>query len=318
MAVKPDVEKAAPTDPRLPRSDGDSTSGTEDALPQAEEDEFQPPDGGIVAWSQVLAGGLINMMAWGYPTTFGVYQLYYRDTLKLPESQISWIGSLQVFLAFAMCTFSGRLSDAGYVKSTIAGGSFLVVFGTFMTSLASEYWQIFLAQGLCTGLGLGVIFMPPLSVVSSYFKEKKSLALTIAATGTGFGSIVFPATIQYLIPRVGFGWAVRCAAFEALFVSTVAILLLKPRLKPRKSGPLVEWDAFKEGPYLLYSLGAFLFFWALYFGFFYVSSAHSFPFRSVSAVPQMLTLLARSTHMRATSSAFPPPIPSTFSSSPTA
>ncbi|KAK4150257.1 major facilitator superfamily domain-containing protein [Chaetomidium leptoderma] len=272
MAAGPDVEKVAPISRRPSHPDGGSVSGGEDAVPPAEE-EFQPPDGGLVAWSQVLAGIFINMMAWGYPSTFGVYQLYYRDKLKLPDAQISWIGSLQVFLAFALCTFSGRLADAGYVRSTIIAGSFLVVFGTFMTSLCTEYWQLFLAQGLCTGLGLGLIFMPPLSVINSYFVTKRSSALAISATGTGLGSVIFPATIQYLIPRIGFPWAVRCAAFVALFVSVLAVLLLKPQLRPRKAGPLIEWDAFKEGPYLLYILGAFLFFWALYFGFFYASIA---------------------------------------------
>ncbi|SPQ22023.1 cbdc5aa5-0843-4fca-b21d-3577a93b8fdf [Thermothielavioides terrestris] len=266
MAAEPDTEKGHPAS-RTPSQPDD----TEDAG-RAPREEFQPPDGGLFAWSQVLAGIFINMLAWGYPSTFGVYQLHYRDTLKLPESQISWIGSLQVFLAFAMCTVSGRLADAGYVKSTILAGSFLVVFGTFMTSLCTEYWQIFLAQGLCTGLGLGIIFMPPLSVINSYFVTKRSSALAISATGTGLGSVVFPATIQYLIPRIGFPWAVRCAAFVALFVSILAVLILRPQLRPRKSGPLIEWDAFREGPYLLYILGAFLFFWALYFGFFYINA----------------------------------------------
>ncbi|KAH6636782.1 major facilitator superfamily domain-containing protein [Chaetomium tenue] len=271
MTSGSDVEKAAPISTMRSQLDDISVSGGEDAVPLAEE-EFQPPDGGLVAWSQVVAGIFINMMAWGYPSTFGVYQLYYRDTLKLPEAQISWIGSLQVFLAFAMCTFSGRLADAGYVKSTIIVGSLMVVFGTFMTSLCKEYWQIFLAQGLCTGLGLGIIFMPPLSVINSYFVTKRSSALAISATGTGLGSVIFPATIQYLIPRIGFPWAVRCAAFVALFVSMVSVLMLKPKLRPRKSGPIIEWEAFKEGPYLLYMLGGFLFFWALYFGFFYINA----------------------------------------------
>jgi predicted MFS family arabinose efflux permease len=140
-----------------------------------------------------------------------------------------------------------------------------------MTSLCTEYWQIFLAQGLCTGVGLGLIFMPPMSVINSYFLKNRSSAMAIAATGTGLGSVIFPATIQYLIPRIGFPWAVRCAAFVALSVSVLAVLLLRPQLRPRKAGPLIEWDAFKEGPYLLYILGAFLFFWALYFGYFYVS-----------------------------------------------
>ncbi|KAL2171010.1 hypothetical protein VTG60DRAFT_4025 [Thermothelomyces hinnuleus] len=272
MAAVPDIEKSAQVS-RPPSRHGDvsETQGEEIATPLPERD-FQPPDGGLVAWSQVLAGVLINMMAWGYPSTFGVYQLYYRDTLKLPESQISWIGSLQVFLAFAMCTVSGRLADAGYVKSTIIAGSFMVVLGTMMTSLCKQYWQIFLAQGLLTGLGLGIVFMPPLSVINSYFVTKRSSALAISATGTGLGSVVLPATIQYLIPQVGFPWAVRCAGFVTLFVATLSVLILRPKLRPRKSGPMVEWDAFREGPYLLYTLGAFLFFWALYFGFFYINA----------------------------------------------
>ncbi|KAK3308960.1 major facilitator superfamily domain-containing protein [Chaetomium strumarium] len=271
MIAVPDPEKGCSNSGRPPQTEDVSTSGGEDSAPQGHL-EFQPPDGGLLAWSQVLAGFLINMMAWGYPSTFGVYQLYYRDTLKLPEAQISWIGSLQVFLAFAMCTLSGRLADAGYVKSTIMAGCFLVVFGTFMTSLCKEYWQIFLAQGLCTGLGLGIIFMPPLSVINSYFVTLRSSAIAISACGTGLGSVIFPATIQYLIPQIGFPWAVRCVGFITLFISVLAVLILRPQLRPRRSGPLIEWDAFKEGPYFLYNLGAFLFFWALYFGFFYINA----------------------------------------------
>ncbi|KAL1840219.1 hypothetical protein VTJ49DRAFT_702 [Mycothermus thermophilus] len=255
--------------PPLTKPDAPSTPNHE----PPSDDDFTPPDGGPAAWSQVLAGILVNMMAWGLPTTFGVFQLYYRDTLRLPESQIAWIGSLQIFLAFALCTPSGRLADAGYIRSTVAGGGALVVLGTLATSFCrGDYGKIFLAQGLCTGLGLGVMFMPPLAVINSYFVTKRALALAISAMGTGLGSLVFPATIQYLIPRVGFAWAVRVAALEALVLTALAVGLLRPRLRPRKSGPLVEWDAFREMPYALYSVGAFLWFWGLYFGFFYINA----------------------------------------------
>ncbi|RSM06449.1 hypothetical protein CDV31_009129 [Fusarium ambrosium] len=239
--------------------------------PVFDPDNFNPPDGGFRAWSQVFAGMLINCLAWGYPATFGVYQLHYEETLGLPSSQISWIGSCQTFLTFAFCGPAGRLADAGYTRETVLVGSVLAVLGSFMTSLCTEYWQIFLAQGVCTGIGLALIFMPAVSVVSSYFKAKKAFALAVAAMGTGVGAIVFPATLQYLIPQIGFPWAVRCAAFVALTMAIIANIILKPCLPPRRSGPLVEWDAFRELPYLFFSLGAFLNFYALYFGFFYVS-----------------------------------------------
>lgn len=233
------------------------------------------PDGGAVAWRQVVAGHFINAIACGYGATFGIYQLYYTNHLNLPTSQVAWIGSLQIFLNNAVCVVGGPLADAGYGRAAVLTGSVLVVLGTFLTSLTTEYWQILLAQGMMTGLGLGLMWMPSTTIVSSYFDRKKSLALTIASAGTGTGSVVFPATVQYLIPRVGFAWAVRCAGLVALVICVVGNLLLKPRLAPRKGATLVEFSAFKESSYTLFAVGTFFFYWALYFGFFYVSAMTS-------------------------------------------
>ncbi|RKU44932.1 hypothetical protein DL546_004416 [Coniochaeta pulveracea] len=295
-----DVEKAAAavstqpslldtTDPTQPSNN--NAVKEQDALTPLEE-ESPPPDGGLTAWTQVLAGNFVNCISWGIPATFGVYQLHYIDTLALPSSQISWIGSIQLFLTFLTCVFSGRAADAGYVKSTLVLGTVLVLLGTFTTSVATTYWQIFLAQGVCTGLGLGTMFMPPITVINSYFKRRRAFALSVSAMGTGLGSVVFPAVVQYLIPKVGFGWAVRCSGFVALVICGIAVVVLKPRLQPRKKGPLVEWTAFKEGPYMLFMTGCFLFFWALYFGFFYINvyARNVIGFDTVSSVQLLLIM----------------------------
>ncbi|KAJ5360948.1 hypothetical protein N7517_010139 [Penicillium concentricum] len=50
----------------------------------------------------------------------------------------------------------------------------------------------------------------------------------------------------------------------------ITLALLRPRIPPRKAGPLVEWSAFKEPAYMLFTLGVFLLYWTLYFAFFYV------------------------------------------------
>ncbi|KAI1801035.1 MFS general substrate transporter [Daldinia bambusicola] len=235
------------------------------------EDEVEYPDGGS-AWLQVLACHLINAMACGYGAAFGIYQLYYTETLKLPASQISWIGSIQIFINNLVCTVAGRLADAGYARETVVGGSIIALVGTFMSSLATEYWQIFLSQGVCTGLGLGLMYMPTITIVASYFKKRRALALALSTAGTGTGSIIFPATVQYLIPKIGFPWAVRCAGFVALTIVIIVNVLLKPRRLSKKTGPMVDWAAFKEPPYVIFVTGAFFIYWALYFGYFYVNT----------------------------------------------
>lgn len=252
---------------------------------------FEPPDGGLAAWSQVLAGHLINSVAWGYSTSWGVFQLYYTSHLRssdgspIPTAQVAWIGSAQVFLTFLICAPAGRLADAGYSRQLVFWGSVLAVGGTFLTSWCHTYWQVFLAQGVLTGFGLGWLFMPAVSVISAYFRRRRSLALAIAATGTGTGSLVFPATVQYLVPKVGFPWAVRCSGFVTLAFAVLFNVLLRPPLAPRKTGPLVEWSAFREPEYVLFVAGAFLFFWALLVGFYYVSLSSSAQYRIAISRP---------------------------------
>ncbi|KAM0426463.1 hypothetical protein ACHAPT_008154 [Fusarium lateritium] len=230
------------------------------------------PDGGTRAWLQVVAGCLINALTWGYSASFGVYQLYYTTEFDFSPSQVSWVGSIQVFLTFFVGVLSGRSADAGLAQQTVLVGCFMGVFGTFMTSLATKYWQIFLAQGLCTGLGMGLMYMPTVAVISSYFQKKRALALTTSASGSGVGSIVFPLVVQNLQTKIGFAWAVRVQAFIALFFTVIIISLLRPRLPPRKSGPLVELRAFLEPSYSFFTAGMFFIFWALYFAFFYINT----------------------------------------------
>ena len=66
-----------------------------------------PPDGGTRAWFQVIAGHLVNTLTWGYVTSYGVFQTYYVQELSYSASDISWIGSIQIFLLFGL--FQGQL-----------------------------------------------------------------------------------------------------------------------------------------------------------------------------------------------------------------
>jgi MFS family permease len=235
-------------------------------------DPGPPPDGGLDAWTQAIVGHIIVFNTWGYINSYGVFQGYYVSTLNHPPSDISWVGSVQVWLLFFIGTFSGRATDAGYFKIIFIAGSIFMVLGAFMTSLATEYWQLFLAQGICTGLGNGLLFCPSLALLSTYFSKKRAVAIGIAASGSATGGMVYPAIVESLLPRIGFGWTLRVVAFVMLALQGVALAFAKPRLPPRKSGPLVEWKAFKELPYVFFSVGMFLNFWGLYFGFYYVGS----------------------------------------------
>ncbi|KAJ5667094.1 hypothetical protein N7507_002958 [Penicillium longicatenatum] len=231
-----------------------------------------PPDGGLHAWSQILWSHFTICNTWGYVTAFGVFQTHYTQMLNETASAISWIGSVQVFFLFAIATFSGRASDAGYFKAVWGLGAFLDLLGTFMASLSTTYWQLFLSQGLCLGIGSGLMFCPTLSLISSYFSRHRSFAIGVVAAGSSTGGLIFPAIVGNLLPRIGFPWTMRVLGFLSLGMLLPSFIFFKQRVPPRTGGPLVEWTAFQDTSYATFTAGVFFMFWGLYIAFFYVGS----------------------------------------------
>ncbi|KAI9662543.1 MAG: hypothetical protein M1821_008710 [Bathelium mastoideum] len=263
------------------REDVQNTVGTGQALTRSMtgrsaapsyRDPGLPPDGGLLAWTQAIMGHLVIFNTWGYIASYGVFQTYYTTTLGHPPSDISWIGSVQIFLLFFIGTFSGRAVDAGLFHHVFVSGFVLQLIGVFMTSLATKYWQLFVAQGVCTGLANGLQFCSTMSLISTYFSKKRAFAMGVAATGSATGGLVFPAIVRCLLPKIGFPWTVRVLGFVMLGIGCLYTATLRTRLPPRKSGPLVELSAFKEPTYVLYVFGIFFEFWALYFAFYYVGA----------------------------------------------
>lgn len=201
--------------------------------------------------------GLTNTIR-GSIISFGAFQTYYVTHLQSTPSEISWIGSIAVFLLFSGGVVTGRLTDAGYFHHCTIIGAFLVVFGTFMASLSTKYWQVLLAQAVCTGIGNGCLLTPMMVVVSTYFKKKLPLVLGIAACGSVTGGLIFPSMVRTLLPTIGFGWTMRAVGFIQLGTLTIAVTSARTRLAPKRSGPLLDWTAFGEIEFDVYALGCFL------------------------------------------------------------
>ncbi|KAJ9619283.1 hypothetical protein H2203_008612 [Taxawa tesnikishii (nom. ined.)] len=124
---------------------------------------------------------------WGYVNSYGTFQAYYVSALNESPSTISWIGSVQVWILFFLGAFSGRALDAGYFLPAYVIGIVIQVLGIFMTSLATKYWQLFLTQAVCTGIGSGIFFCPSMALLSTYFSKHRGVAVALATTGNSAG-----------------------------------------------------------------------------------------------------------------------------------
>ena len=221
-----------------------------------------PPNGGLRAWLVTLGSFFLFFNSWGTVNSFGEFQTYYQSAVLNHESpsNISWIGSIQAFLLLMIGVITGPLYDMGYFRLLICLGTFLVPFGFFMTSICKEYWQFVLAQGICTGIGNGALFVPSIAILPQYFTTKKALANGLAASGSSLGGVIYPIVFHRLIGRIGFGWTTRVMGFISLATCLFSVVIMTPRVLPKQRRALLELGAFRE-------VGYSLFCFAMFFGF---------------------------------------------------
>ncbi|CAK3746841.1 MFS general substrate transporter [Lecanosticta acicola] len=231
-----------------------------------------PPDGGLKAWTQVAMGWLVIFITWGWVNSYGAFQSYYTQTLGVSASTISWIGSVQNFLTFFVGAFTGRLLDAGLFIPTLAVGGVLQLLGIFMMSLSTTYWQLMITQGVMTGLGGGMFFTPAMGLIGTYFSRRRALAVGITTTGNSAGGMIYPVLVQQLLPKIGFAWTARVLGFLNLGLLAIVMALMRPRLPPRKAGPMLDFSAFREPTYAFFVAGLFFVIWPIYYTFYYLSS----------------------------------------------
>jgi nitrate/nitrite transporter NarK len=214
--------------------------------------------------------------------------------------------------------FSGRALDAGFFRPTVIVGIVVQLVGIFTMSVAKIYWQLLLTQGVSTGIGGGIFFVPIMGVCSTYFAKKRGMALGIVTSGNAAGGIIYPVVVRQMLDQVGFGWTVRVLGFINVVSLAVVISFMKPRLPPRTSGPLVDTDALKDVPYILHILGMCFVMPAVYFVFYYVR-LYGFIILSMFTVVCILIFFTYRLHrLRATNSQCHTPPLSTSSSSSTA
>ncbi|KAF7372358.1 MFS general substrate transporter [Mycena venus] len=259
---------------------------------------FEVPDGGFVAWRTVAGAWLVLFGTFGYAYTFGVYEDYYVRVF-LPNhspSSIAWIGSFQLMMALLLGPIAGKIFDDGGFYMLEAVGCSIFTFSVFMLSLCKpgQYYQVFLAQAVGMGIGLGLTFLPTISIVVHHFKRHRGLTSGIVMSGSSIGATVFPIMIKYnlsrtvsphanhffhvtshLLPRFGFAKTIRYSGAIVPPVLVLGNLMMRTRLPQRSkrggnTAPPNIKSFFSDAPYMIAIFGMFVGLLGLYFPLIYI------------------------------------------------
>lgn len=236
---------------------------------EADQEEF--PEGGR-GWLVVAGTSCALNTGFGMVNAFGIYLTYYGEEMfpDTPSSTMSLIGGLQVALVY----FSGipvrMLINKIGVQPTLAIGGFLIVLSLMMTSISTQVWHLFLAQGVTFGLGAGCCYLPAVSVPSEYFKRKRALALGITAAGSSVGGVIWPIAIKHLLTKVGFAWTNRIVGFIFIPFLVFMVWATKPRLK--HSQQQVSFELLRSWRFLVLCLAQMIGMFGVFPSLFYVDT----------------------------------------------
>ncbi|RSM01271.1 hypothetical protein CDV31_011401 [Fusarium ambrosium] len=75
------------------------------------------------------------------------------------------------------------------VRQVMPAGVLLLSISFVGASFATETWQLMLAQGICFGWGMGILFVGTIGLLPQWFQKKNGLANALAASGSGFGGL---------------------------------------------------------------------------------------------------------------------------------
>lgn len=294
-ATTKDAEKQAPNSLHDVELAQPQTSPKEQVAAPAGPSPQDFPDGGRDAWLVLFGGWCALFCTFGLINCVGVFQSYYitHSLSNYDPSAVSWITSTQVFMMNFLGIIVGRLYDNFGPKWIIRAGTVIYVFGLMMTSLATEYYQIFLAQSIVASIGSSAIFHCSMSSLVTWFFKRRAAALGIMASGSSLAGVVLPIMMDHLIKQIGFPWTIRIIGFIFLALLSISCLTIKARFPP-KPRPFVlqEYlDTFKDTKMVLTVLSGFFFMWGMFLPFNYILLQAKAAGMNPTLIPYLLPIL---------------------------
>ena len=159
---------------------------------------------------------------------------------------------------------------------------------TVVTAECEDFWRLLVCQGFLTGMSCGMIFGPIPTILSQWFKKRRSLAFGISATGSSLGGTIIPIVSSNLIDLIGcvksiridnnyqqgcfrFKWTMRVVALIVFVMLAIANLVtihpsstfamfitaplqtLRRRLDPpRDPGPFLTLQDFRKPAFTVF------------------------------------------------------------------
>jgi len=189
-------------------------------------------------WVVVITCLIVGTIVFGTRYSFGVFFKSLEGEFGLTRGATSGVFSVYMLLCCAFAILGGWALDRyGPRIVTLLMGSFTCL-SLLLTSQTNSPWQLFISYGLLLAIGTGPGYIVVMSTASRWFEKKRGLALGIAGSGAGLGTVVMAPFATYLISSFGWRMSFIVMGLIALFFLVSLSRLLKK--DPHEIGALPD------------------------------------------------------------------------------
>ncbi len=172
-------------------------------------------------WAVVAAGFASMFVVFGVAYSFGAFFEPMAEEFGTGRGATSAVFSITAFLYFTLGIFSGRAADRFGPRPVVLTGGVVMGLGLALTAFVDSLWLGYLTYGVGVGVGVACGYVPMLAAIGGWFDRRRGLALGVAVSGIGFGTLAVAPLAGALIGR--HGWRTTYLVFG---VATVIVLTL--------------------------------------------------------------------------------------------
>ncbi|KAL0579888.1 hypothetical protein V5O48_002135 [Marasmius crinis-equi] len=225
---------------------------------RANESSLPPVDGGIKAWTYLVAAFFVEAIVWGLPNSFGVYLDVHGTTKCILASTIDWAALVRnhVLLRSGRLLLLSKANPNIRIKGPLINalnsrwpnhrrlfmwvGTVICWASLFGASYTTQIKLLVFLQGVMYAIGGALLIYPCISFMSEWFVKQRGLANGVMFAGTAAGGLALPLILPYLLSSYGPSKTLRILAIAILSLLAPSLLFVKgrlPELRSRVRGP---------------------------------------------------------------------------------
>jgi MFS family permease len=227
----------------------------------------------INPWAIVVGAGIVLFATAGSRFSFGVFLDPITNDFTWSRASIAGALAIAGLVTGVFRPVAGILADKYQPKNIAILGLFLGGIALLGLSKVQFLWQFYT---LFIIMGLGFTFASPATLtklISERFKNKRSLALSLAGSGSAIGETALVPLSAFIVVLEGWRMAYTVLGLIIMFIVipiSALLLIRKTNLNNSKDSEFIQEDG-KENPSIGTSFKEALrtpIFWALTLGFF--------------------------------------------------